>query len=118
MPGQRLIGSVWARTADPNAVCGGWVTMRAKTPYAIFDSFNVSGVTENGTGDVTITWSHAFPNGAYAVAGTAQTNDTTTGCRVQLQGAVDAGSVRVLILDNTTLVSADILGVAAWGNAW
>jgi hypothetical protein len=39
---------------------------------AIRDSFNVSGNTDNGTGDYTITFSNAMSNGNYSLAGVGE----------------------------------------------
>ena len=39
---------------------------------AIRDSFNVSGNTDNGTGDYTITFSNAMSNGSYSLAGAGE----------------------------------------------
>ena len=39
---------------------------------AIRDSFNVSGNTDNGTGDYTITYANAMSNGSYSLAGVGE----------------------------------------------
>ena len=39
---------------------------------AIRDSLNVSGNTDNGTGDYTITFSNAMSNGSYSLAGVGE----------------------------------------------
>ena len=39
---------------------------------AIRDSFNVTGNTDNGTGDYTITYSNAMSNGSYSLAGVGE----------------------------------------------
>lgn len=46
----------------------GWVNFNGTGTLAIRDSYNVSSVTDNGTGDYTINWSTSFANANYAVA--------------------------------------------------
>ncbi len=46
--------------------------MNGSGTIAIIDSYNVSGIVDNGSGDFTITWDTDFANGNYAVLGTVQ----------------------------------------------
>jgi hypothetical protein len=50
-----------------------WVNFNGTGTPAIRDSFNVSSITDNGTGDYTINFTTALPNGDYALAGMGQT---------------------------------------------
>ena len=45
----------------------------------IRNAFNVTSVTDNGTGDYTVTFDNAMPNANYIVAGTCKQNDSTSG---------------------------------------
>ena len=45
-----------------------WINFNGSGTVAIRDSFNVSSITDNGTGDYTITYSNARPDVNYAVA--------------------------------------------------
>ena len=45
-----------------------WVNFNGTGTVAIRDDFNVSSITDNGTGDYTVTFSSAMPNANYAVA--------------------------------------------------
>jgi len=49
-----------------------WVNFNGTGTVAINDSFNVSSITDNGTGDYTVNFTTAMPNANYAVATTAQ----------------------------------------------
>lgn len=49
----------------------GWCDLTGTGTIAINDSFNVSSVTDNGTGDYTVTWDTDFTNTYYAVAALA-----------------------------------------------
>ncbi len=49
-----------------------WVNLDGTGTIAIRDSFSVSGVADNGTGDYTVTVSSAFGNADYCCAGSSQ----------------------------------------------
>ena len=51
-----------------------WVNFNGTGTVAIRDSFNVSSITDNGTGDYTVNFTTAMPNANYVVSGSA--NDT------------------------------------------
>jgi len=46
-----------------------WVNFNGQGTVAIRDSFNVSSITDNGTGDYTVNFTTAMPNANYAVSG-------------------------------------------------
>lgn len=48
-----------------------WVNFNGTGTVAIRDSFNVSSITDNGTGDYTITFANAMANVNYSFHGTA-----------------------------------------------
>ena len=50
-----------------------WVNFNGTGTPAIRDSFNVSSITDNGTGDYTINFTTAFPDANYSLAGMGQT---------------------------------------------
>ena len=45
-----------------------WVNLNGTGTAALRDSYNVSGITDNGTGDYTTTWATAMSSGNYSVA--------------------------------------------------
>jgi hypothetical protein len=60
-------------------ICKAWVNFNGSGTVAIRDSFNVSSITDNGTGDYTVNFTTAMPNTNYAVA--SMTNKTTSADR-------------------------------------
>ena len=58
-----------------------WVNFNGTGTPAIRDDFNVSSITDNGTGDYTVNFSTSMPNANYAVAGIATFNVGTDGMR-------------------------------------
>jgi hypothetical protein len=59
--------------------CRAWVNFNGTGTVAIRASFNVTSITDNGTGDYTLNFTTAMPDADYSVAGTAQQN--TAGSR-------------------------------------
>ena len=55
-----------------------WVNFNGTGTVAIRSSFNVSSITDNGTGDYTVNFTTAMPNANYAVTCGGKINDTTT----------------------------------------
>ncbi|MBI5233522.1 MAG: hypothetical protein HY880_04135 [Deltaproteobacteria bacterium] len=55
-------------TLNTNQLAKGWVNFNGTGTVAIRDSYNVSSITDNGTGDYTINWSTNFANADYAVS--------------------------------------------------
>lgn len=51
-----------------DSIVKGWVRIDGTGTATVNDSFNVSGIVDNGTGDYTVTWDVDFANANYAVA--------------------------------------------------
>jgi hypothetical protein len=54
-----------------------WVNFDGTGTVAIRDSFNVSSITDNGTGNYTVNFTTALPNSNYSVAGSSSTSSGT-----------------------------------------
>tara|TARA_X000001382_G_scaffold123919_1_gene108079 strand:+ start:286 stop:750 length:465 start_codon:yes stop_codon:yes gene_type:complete len=54
-----------------------WVNFNGTGTVAIRASYNVSSITDNSTGDYTITFTNAMADGNFAVAGSARYGDNT-----------------------------------------
>lgn len=87
-------------------VVKGWINFNGTGTIAINDQYNVSSITDNGTGDYTITWSTAFASAYYACAGTTGASASgpnlilyptspmsTTSIRVQNVGSDGAANI-------------------------
>ena len=80
------------------AVAKAWVNFDgASSGIPINDSFNVSGNTDNGTGDYTITFSNAMGNGSYSLAGVGQAGggSSVMGLAVNQTGGLTTASARI-----------------------
>ena len=100
-----------------NGSAKAWVNFNGTGTVAIRSSFNVSSITDNGTGDYTVNFTTAMPNIDYVITGAqgdtgtpngagmfatnrvgstgVENNPTTTACRVNTTNS--SGNVR----DNT-----------------
>jgi hypothetical protein len=54
-----------------------WVNFNGTGTVAIRSSFNVSSVTDNGTGDYTVNFTTALPDANYSLVGTCQRDQVT-----------------------------------------
>lgn len=54
-------------------LCRAWVNFNGTGTVAIRASFNVSSITDNGTGDYTINFTNAMPDANYSVASQGNT---------------------------------------------
>jgi hypothetical protein len=69
-------------TSSANVIQGSakaWVNFNGTGTVAIRASYNVSSITDNGTGDYTVNFTNALPNANYAVAVSAGSFTTTNG---------------------------------------
>jgi len=75
--------------------CRAWVNFNGTSTVAIRADFNVSSITDNGTGDYTVNFSVAMPDANYSWSGSAKS--TTTNGWVNGNTSTDqaAGSVRI-----------------------
>ena len=99
-----------------------WIHFDGQDTVAIRDSFNVSTLTDNGTGDYTIRFTSAMANTNYAVATTqpAQHNFTQAilGVEQDHTNAFATGSIRVQSVKtgNNSAVDRDVQCVVIFGD--
>lgn len=99
-----------------------WINFNGSGTVAIRDSYNISSLTDNGTGDYTLNFSDAFSNDDYCLAGTAGYNSeyisnhltgggatanyATSNCRFSIRHVYnnnlsDANHVEVMIIGDS-----------------
>jgi hypothetical protein len=96
-----------AHSSTPEEIAQGrakaWVNFNGSGTVAIQDNFNVSSITDNGTGNYTITYTNAMSDANYSavlsyniqsvndrVCGTDSSNYLTTSMRVTIEDATQA----------------------------
>jgi len=78
--------------------CRAWVNFNGQGTVAIRASFNVSSITDNGTGDYTVNFTNALPDVNYAIAGGGIADGTTFAVVFPLSVATYlVGSVRMQV---------------------
>ena len=85
--------------------CRAWVNFDGTGTVAIRASFNVSSITDNGTGNYTVNFTSALPDANYAVvaSGAPTTTPTTTQRWPAAVGTLATSSVKILTpTDGTT----------------
>lgn len=118
--GTTLVDNIQSSTANTPVVfkdgngtqvgtlCRAWVNFNGTGTVAIRASFNVSSITDNGTGDYTVNFTTAMPDANYAVVG-ANGNYTTVGTTSRCLEVQDAttNSVKVISFISTTAARTD-----------
>ena len=83
--------------------CKAWVYFTGSGTVAIRDSFNVSSITDNGTGDFTINFSISFSDTNYLIISSGGQDSVANGIDITDKGSKTTNSVRMLATynDNT-----------------
>jgi len=74
-------------------LCRAWVNFNGTGTVAIRASFNVSSITDNGTGDYTVNFTNALSDANYAFAGGVKLTSDGTNYRSLYQGSATAPAV-------------------------
>ena len=84
-----------------NGAAKAWVNFNGKGAVAIRANFNVSSITDNGTGDYTVNFSNALSDANYSAVGTASEENAPGGfeCWGMLYGTFTTTSCRVTSID-------------------
>lgn len=62
-------------TTEQGQLCKAWVNFNGTSTVAIRASYNVSSITDNGTGDYTVNYTSALTDANYSVAAMGQRGD-------------------------------------------
>lgn len=95
-----------------------WINMNGSGTVAINDSFNVSSITDNGTGNYTITLINAMANANYCVVGMCkQTSaNVTTSPHLEYETALSTTAAVIECMDEGSLADPTVLCVAFIGD--
>ncbi|MEE8433320.1 MAG: hypothetical protein V3S64_00895 [bacterium] len=110
-------GSPAVDTLYKDNVCRAWINFNGTGTIAIRDSFNVASITDNGTGDYTVTWDTDFADADYAVVYSSGDDDLASqNIYAYTNGSKLAGSVRMATTVAGTKTDADDTSVIAFGD--
>ena len=77
-------------TTEQGQLCKAWVNFNGTGTVAIRASYNVSSITDNGTGDYTVNFTTALADANYAVALSTTGNTTSSSVRASVVKGADA----------------------------
>jgi len=92
--------------AEVGTFCRAWVNFNGSGTVAIRASFNVSSITDNGTGDYTVNFTTAMPDANYSI--------TATAAPVYNGSVVNTGDN--MANDNTFVATTSLCNVCVRGN--
>ena len=116
MAGQLTIDTLSAGSgvlATQNGMTGiakAWVNFDGTGTPAIRGSFNVSSITDNGTGDYTVNFTTVMPNANYAITLTAQRSATNSfiGYAIKQGGTYSTSAVQVTMWGEASYSAEDM----------
>ena len=116
LPGQKVFvsdGANWISKRNTVQEAKAWVNFDGTGVVAIRDSFNVSSITDNGTGDYTVNFTNAMSSADYSITGATANADIFT----IKAGTVAVGSVGIVTLVHTgTVFDPTVATVAIFGS--
>lgn len=101
-------GGTGVASADP--IIKGWIQMDGTGSISIKDSFNVSGIVDNGTGNYTINWDTDFANANYAAAAMAEVTGKTVVAQTITTSALTINTVSGASKADTTNICVLAIG--------
>ena len=90
------VGAVLTTQNGMTGIAKAWVNFNGTGTVAIRDSFNVSSITDNGTGDYTVNFTTVMPNANYSWSFASQFSNT---------GSVTFQNIFPLMLDGANQVT-------------
>ena len=107
--------------------CGAWANWDSRGTFSVLDSYNVSSVTDNGTGDFTVNIDTDMANANYCVVAQCASNGSPNGSNNLMQihssdnnsiNSPSAGAFRCCILHvaNNVNQDTDHIAVAVFGD--
>lgn len=100
-------------TSTANCIQGSakaWVNFNGTGTVAIRASYNVSSITDNGTGNYTVNFTNALPNANYAISLTAQRSGTNDfiGYAIKQGGTYSTSGVQVATWGEASYAAEDM----------
>ena len=92
-----------------------WVNFNGTGTVAIRDSFNVASITDNGTGEYSITFTNAMANANYAVTGTVGITGSTGASDLFMGGGRQSNYSDIRTTGAARIASCNAAGVAEDG---
>lgn len=92
-------------TTEQGQLCKAWVNFNGTGTVAIRASYNVSSITDNGTGDYTVNFTTAMADANYSYSFGGSNNGTVDGSLIRVPNSaprVSASQLRLLVTNGST----------------
>jgi len=99
-------------TTEQGQLCKAWVNFNGTSTVAIRASYNVSSITDNGTGDYTVNFTSALTDANYAFTVDGYQTTTANTCNSQVTGQTVTTTALRVQTTNSSFVLVDSLGVS------
>ncbi len=97
-------------------LCKAWGKLNGTGTAALDDSFNVSSITDNGTGDYTFTFTNAMSNANYCAVGTSEYINDSSEFQIVTITSATTSAVRAHNQKLTNVSKDGIVSVAIFGD--
>ncbi len=94
-------------TTEQSQLCKAWVNFNGTGTVAIRASYNVSSITDNGTGDYTVNFTSALPDANYCIV---------SSCDSETQAQTNRSSTVFSLMSGTTPTTTQCRFIAKLGN--
>lgn len=96
--------------------CTAWVNFNGTGTVAIRDSYNVSSITDNGTGDYTVNFTVALANADYSLSGAGGTATATFSAVMPFAAAMLTTGVQISVQTATpAVVDREVVSLQIFG---
>ena len=111
----RILGAVAHSFASKENMARAWATVNGDSiPAALINSVGVSALTDNGTGDYTLTWQRAFYATEYVTAGMGKSTANNGDGAVGLSGLADGQPTSTSMRYITYTTNNDFVDLPVW----
>lgn len=99
-------------------VIGAWITFNGKSGIVSYDSYNISGLADNGTGDYTVSWDDDFNNTTYFPFGmcSGTIDPTNASGTLSYYSTPATGSLRVTTWAGGSAIDPTFVSLGATGD--
>ena len=110
-----------AHSSTPEEIAQGrakaWINFNGTGTVAIRDSFNVSSITDNGTGDYTLNFTNNMSSANYVLCMSGSTNNSFSRAGTQAPASMTTSTARVFTSNSTgSSVDREYCAVAIFGD--
>ena len=97
----------------PSYTCRAWVNFNGTGTVAIRASGNVSSITDNNTGDYTVNFTTAMPDGNYSVTGAGRYADNSTAGAMRVVSICSVGTLANAMQTSSVRISTQFQNAGA-----